>query len=175
MHRTLSFVGLVCLLSAAHASPGAATTVALQSPRFTVPPAAANQGELIGTNFRAIHLKDSQGQISLFLTLRVSPGDELVFTHETEPLYKTQTYLSYDFDGIVGDSARLTRTGAMQMPDETDARSDGSFDHVLFLERAEDGAFYFAPKGAERFGVIAIKRDPSAPAFYLAAFVSNAP
>ena len=81
---------------------------------------------------------------------QIGPGEDLLLTKVTYSRYQKTFFMRYVFVGIVGNSMQINTTGSSQDKGEKSALSDKSFENLLYVERAKDGAFYFVPKDNDR-------------------------
>ncbi len=113
----------------------------------------------------SIDLSTSGSQVGLVWPSRLVPGDDLLVMKTTLTRYKQTHFLRYVFLGVSGGSMHISVTGGSQ--ETKGARSDGSFDKAIFIERANDGSFYFVPDGLKDEAAFKISRTPDAPAYYV--------
>ena len=97
----------------------------------------------------------------------VVPGSDLLilkttYTHDQEIFYRR-----YEFAGITGNSLQINISGGRKGKDETSAPSAKSMEKTIYVERAEDGAFYFVPDDLIGEGSIKIVQNSQSLGIYL--------
>jgi hypothetical protein len=121
----------------------------------------------------SIEITSPESQVTLLWPGKVVPGEQLLTSKSTITRYQLTTFRRYVFVGIVGNSMQIGVTGASQSKDAKSARSDGSFDATLFVERAPDSAFYFVPDDLKDEGHLRVTRSAENPAYYLVSVVKR--
>lgn len=153
----MTSVGLVALLVSIAFSP------ALQADRRQAP----------DTGLRLATVKGPANKVvDLIWSERIVPGATLLTTKDQ--LQGLTGYLNYRFAGVSAGSLVILRKGSLQLQGEKSAPDRGAFDFTLYVERAEDGAFYFVPEEIMGLGALRIARDPASPGTFLVAFERRA-
>ena len=96
----------------------------------------------------------------------IAPGENILTMRSAYHGILEIYFNSYDFVGVVGDSLQINATDGLQKKEDTVSLYE-SAEKTLFVERANDGIFYFIPEGMKGEGVIKIQRNLKKPGFYL--------
>jgi hypothetical protein len=122
------------------------------------------------TGLVSIDIADTDRQIGLIWNASIVPGEEVLTVKNVNTRYGTTFYSRYQFAGVVGSSLQINQTGATQDKGATAARESSSMSKTFYVERAADGAFYFAPEELKDVGVFSIVRSQQDPARYSVKF-----
>lgn len=118
----------------------------------------------------SFELKEAEREISLIWTKAIVPGDDIVQVKVHYTRYDRTYYLRYKFSGVVSNSMMVGKTGGTQDKGDVRASESPSLTDTLYVERADDGGFYFIPEEVNGVGVLRIKRDSQQPGRYLVTF-----
>lgn len=134
---------------------------------FAISASAAEWGAIqqtVGGN--SVDITSSGKKIGLVWPNKVVPGDELLLIQVTYETNQETFYHSYQFLGISGGSLHLRVTGAIKGRGSKEARTSESMEQLLYIEPANDGAFYFVQKDLVGEATLKVEKNLQAPGTY---------
>lgn len=109
---------------------------------------------------------DSKKTTTMIWPSIITPGKNIALTSVFFKEYEEKFYSRYEFRGVVANSMLIKISGSTKPKNSNESISDSSFDTEIYIEKAEDGAFYFLPDDAEGYGVFIITRSKNFPERY---------
>lgn len=138
------------------------------------PAKAADWGQVkTGPLGNSVELTSPDGQVGLTWLPRIVPSEDLLVEKTTFSRYPQTYTVRYVFLGVIGNAIQIGVTGTVQSKDAKAPRSEVSLDRTIFLERADDGAFYLVSAGIKNVGHFRIARVLDAPAYYAVSLVQE--
>lgn len=130
--------------------------------------AAADWSEIksnVGSN--SATLKDTGKEVSLIWNSPVVPGGELLLIKSIYTKYQEAFFQRYEFAGVIGNALQINVRGGSQSKGESSARDSKSMEKTVYIERADDGAFYFVPESIVGEGSLRVSRNLQSPGVYV--------
>ena len=119
----------------------------------------------------SVEINEPDRQLGLIWSSSVVPGMELLLVKNTSTRYGVTFYTRYQLVGVVGNSLQITESGATQDKSAKTARESAGMTRTLFVERANDGVFYFEPSELKDVGILTVSRSTQEPSRYTVSFV----
>ena len=117
-----------------------------------------------------MQISDTERELGLIWPSSLVPGEEVAMVKVTFSRYEETFYHRYEFAGVVGGSLKINQTGANQPKGATSAQASSSMAKTIYVERADDGAFYFVPEDLKNLGAFRIQRSEHDPGVYSVTF-----
>lgn len=115
-----------------------------------------------GLGGNTVDIVTSQKRVNLIWPNQVVPGEQLLLTKSTYSRYQLTSFQIYVFAGVTGNSAKINVTnvsGGNKSNDSKPVLPDSREEKTIFVERANDEAFYFVPEELKEEGFFKIERD----------------
>lgn len=112
-------------------------------------------------------LKDPGMEVGLIWNSSVVPGGELLLIKSIYTRYQEAFFQRYEFEGVVRNALQINVRGGSQSKGESSARDSKSMGKTVYVERADDGAFYFVPESIVGEGSLRVSRDLQSPGVYV--------
>src|ERR1044072_5901853 len=118
---------------------------------------------------RVLDINDGDRTLGLIWHVEVVPGDELLFLKNVSKRYGISYYSRYRFVGIRGGSIEFQVSETSQ-EGSSQAKPLNDSPRTVFVERAEDGQFYFIAENLKDVGTFRIRRNETRQGAYVACF-----
>lgn len=112
-------------------------------------------------------LKDTDKEVILVWNSPIVPGGELLLIKSIYTRYQETFFQRYEFAGVIGNALQINVRGGSQSKGESSARDSKSMEKTVYVERADDGAFYFVPESIVGEGGLRISRNLQSPGLYM--------